>query len=108
MASMQRNDVMVMVIIVLSILLLSAVTYIAVSKYKEYKENKDNSLRQEGYQYAVLQLMEQAASCEPVVVFIGNKTASLISIDCFGAQDSSFQEVDVVDSLNKSSLLVPA
>jgi hypothetical protein len=36
----------------------------------------------EGFQYAILSIMQQATTCQPVPLVAGNQTINVIAIDC--------------------------
>jgi Na+-transporting NADH:ubiquinone oxidoreductase subunit NqrC len=72
------------IIVVLVILLLCAVVYIGIGKYKEKRAEKEQALLQQGYQLAVVQLMQQAKTCQPVTIYSGNETMQIVDMDCFG------------------------
>lgn len=74
------------VILVLAFLLVLTASYIAFSKYNEWKQNREIEIYQQGAQYgyeqAVVQVVQQAVTCKPVPLRIGNETISIIAIDC--------------------------
>jgi hypothetical protein len=74
-----------LVITILVILLACAVVYIGIGKYKERQIAKEQALVQQGYQAAVVQLMQEAATCQPVSVYAGNATMQLIAVECLQA-----------------------
>lgn len=74
------------IIIVLAVLLVIAGGYIVMGKYNEWESEKDLNLFQQGSQYgyeqAVLQLMQQAATCQQVPLNVDNQTLNVIAVDC--------------------------
>lgn len=36
----------------------------------------------QGYQYAIFQIMQQAAQCQPVPLIFGNQTINVIAVEC--------------------------
>ncbi len=82
----QKINPWAVAVIILLILLACCVTYICVTKYKQYRANELEEMYRkgalEGYTFAVSQLMESGETCEPVDVFIENKTMQFIAVDC--------------------------
>ena len=78
-------------IIVLAVLLALALGYIAFDAYSEYKQQQEFSLFQQGaqfgYEQAVMQLLQQASTCQPVPVFLNNQTINLVAMECLQAQE---------------------
>ena len=74
------------VTIVLVVALLVAVGYIGVDKYTTSKQQEQFNLLQQGalagYQQAVLEIVQQAATCQAVPLFVGNQTINLIAVEC--------------------------
>ncbi len=72
--------------IVLAILLILAVGYIVIDKYTTYKEQKEQELiqqgAQKGYEQAILQIAQQAATCNQVPLLVGNQSLNIIAVDC--------------------------
>lgn len=71
---------------VLVILLIIAVSYIALVKYNAWKQEKDLGIFQQGAQYgyeqAVIQIAGMAVSCEQVPLRIENQTINMIAVEC--------------------------
>lgn len=78
-----------LIIIVLVILLACAAVYIGIGKYKERQQAKDQELVQQGYQMAIAQLMQGAATCQPVTLYASNATMQLIALECLKVPSSS-------------------
>ncbi len=74
------------VVIILAILLIIAVGYIAVDKYSAAKQKEELGIFQQGAQYgyeqAIVQVAQQAATCQQVPLRIGNQTINIIAVDC--------------------------
>jgi uncharacterized protein YpmB len=76
-------------IILLSILLIAAIAFIAVTQARAYNINK-NAREQaiydkgasDGYQYAVSQLVAQLAACKQVPIYEGNTTVTAVAAEC--------------------------
>ncbi len=87
---MYKIDKQKIVIIVLAVLLIAAAVYIGISKYNAAKQEKEFNLMQQGaligYQQAIMDLMNQAATCEQVPLYYNNGTANftinMIAVDC--------------------------
>ena len=79
-----------LLIAVLGILLVVAVGYIAYDKWQIAQQEQQLSAFQQGaqygYQQAVLQLFQQALTCQPVPLYFNNGTANqtvnLIAVEC--------------------------
>lgn len=77
-------------IIILIILLLASIGYILFDKYRTTKAQEQLSFFQQGvqigYEQAILQLIQQASTCQPVPVFANNQTINMIAVECLNAQ----------------------
>lgn len=76
-----------MAIIALAILLILALGYIVVGKYQQRQTQRQLSIYQQGiqlgYQQAIVQLMQQAATCEGAVpVTFQNQTINMVAVEC--------------------------
>ncbi len=82
----QKINMLAIAVIVLAVLLICSVAYICVMKYKQFRNSELNEIYKkgalEGYTFAISQMMESGAKCEPVDVFIENKTMQFIAVDC--------------------------
>ena len=80
------NNKQMLITIILVILLIAAVAYIAIDKYRENTAKKQSSIYQQGmeagYKYSVTSLFRQAMTCQPVAVTAENRTINLIAIEC--------------------------
>lgn len=74
------------IILVLSIALVVAVGYIAISFYQNVKIQREQNLyiqgAQEGFKTAIGQIMQNAATCMEVPLTYENVTIRLIAVDC--------------------------
>lgn len=74
------------IIFVLFIALVIAMAYIAVDRYNEVKAQEQLDILQQGvqigYQQAILQIMQQASTCQQVPLFADDQTMNLISVEC--------------------------
>ena len=84
-----------LIIIFLGILLILAVSYIIFEKWQAAEQREQLSIFQQGAQYgyeqAVLQLMQQAITCEPVPIFVKNQTINLIAVECLQQMQQQYQ-----------------
>jgi len=76
-------------VISLVVLLALAGAYIAVDQYTGYaiaQQQEDIGILQQGaqlgYQQAIVELLEQAATCQAVPVRYNNATLNLIAVEC--------------------------
>jgi len=90
---MKKLDKQKAVMLVLIVLLAIAVGYIGLGKFQERKQTEQLQVFQEGAQYgyeqAIMQLVQQATTCEPVPVFVQNQSINLIAVECLQAQQGS-------------------
>ena len=72
--------------LILIVLLALAVGYITYDKYSQYQLEKKLSEQQQGfnlgYQQAIVQLMNNAATCQQVPVTFNNQTINIIAVEC--------------------------
>lgn len=74
------------VAIALAILLVIAISYIVIEKYQQRKVQEQVMVYQQGaqagYQQAIVQLIQQAATCQQVPVTFQNQTINMIAVEC--------------------------
>lgn len=77
-------------IITLAILLVIAAGYIGLGKYNNWKQQGQIEVFQQGAQYgfeqAVIQVAQQAVTCEQVPLRIENQTINMIAVECLQQQ----------------------
>jgi len=82
-------------IIVLSVLLILAASYIGVNKYQQNKQQEQLSIYQQGiqagYEQAITQLVQQAVTCQQVPVSVQNQTINLIAVECLQTQETQIE-----------------
>ena len=78
-------------IIILGVLLIGAVVYISANVYMQNQSEKQLTILQQGaqlgYQQAITELMQQAATCEAVPVTLKNQTINMIAVECLRQQE---------------------
>lgn len=87
-------------IFILVLLLLLAVGYMGTTRYQSAKQSEQLNILQQGvqlgYEQAITQLMQQASTCQPVPIWVGNqtvnKTLNLIAVECLQAQQQTPSE----------------
>lgn len=81
-----KNKGVIITIVVLIVLLVLAIGYIVYDRYSNYQSQKQLSVYQQGaqfgYQQAILQLMQNAPTCQPIPVTYNNQTVNLIAVEC--------------------------
>ncbi|MFT4343211.1 MAG: hypothetical protein ACMXYE_00520 [Candidatus Woesearchaeota archaeon] len=95
------------IVIVLAVLLVVAIGYIFMDKWQTSREARQVELFQEGaqigYEQAIFQLINAAATCQPVPVFAaleeGNVTLNLIAVECLQEPGQDMQEADLGQGL---------
>lgn len=74
------------IMLVLLILLVISIGYIVNDKYQTKKQEEQLTIFQQGaqygYQQAVLQVAQQAATCQQVPLQIQNQTINMIAVEC--------------------------
>ena len=72
--------------IILAILLVSTIGYIIIDKYQEKRQEKQAEIYQQGAQYgyeqAMIQIIQQAVTCQQVPLRIGNQTINIVAVGC--------------------------
>jgi len=80
-------------IFVLVFLLILSTGYIVMGKYQEAQQQEQLSIFQQGAQYgyeqAIIQLVQQAATCQQVSVRVQNQTVNMIAVECLQQQNQS-------------------
>ena len=80
----------VIAVIVLSILLFGTMSYIGYSFYSDAKLQEQMEIYQSGaqvgYEQAVSQIVQMAASCQQVPLRVGNQTVNIIAVECLQQQ----------------------
>ena len=73
-------------IIILIVLLLLAAGYIGFNRYQAWKLQTDITIYQQGlndgYQQAIVTIMQQAATCQEVPLYAGNASLTLKAVGC--------------------------
>ena len=73
-------------LIVMAVLLVIAIGYIGITKYQETQIQKQLAIYQQGaqagYEQAIVQLIQQAATCQQVPVTFQNQTINMIAVEC--------------------------
>jgi len=73
-------------IVVLVICLALTIGYISFDKYQEKKQQEQLSTFQQGVQYgyeqAIIQIVQQAVTCQQVLLKIQNQTINMIAVEC--------------------------
>ena len=78
------------IIIVLVVLLVLSLAYIVYTKYTQVQLTKQFSVFQQGaqsgFEQAIIQIVQQASTCQQVPLRIGNQTVNVIAVGCLQAQ----------------------
>jgi len=74
---------------IVAVLLICAVGYIGYGFYAQAKVDKEISVFQQGAQYGyeqgIIQIAQQAATCQQIPLNVENQTINLIAVDCLSA-----------------------
>ena len=80
----------VITIIVLSVLLLVAGSYIVYGFYSDARLQEQMEIYQSGaqvgYEQAVVQIAQMASLCQPVPLKVDNQTINIIAVECLPAE----------------------
>jgi len=84
---MEKTNIIIIALIVLLVLVVSG---FSLDKYSTYQDKQNESTYNrgvqaglvQGYQTAIIELANQAATCNPVPVVIGNVTFEVIAVEC--------------------------
>ena len=83
---MGRQAIAIVTIFVLIILLIFAIGYILINGYQQRQLQNQISIYQQGaqagYEQAVVELVQQVATCQPVPIRVVNQTINVIAVDC--------------------------
>ena len=78
------------IIIILIILLILAIGYILFSKYSDWKQEKDlkrfQQGLQQGYEQAIIQVVQQASTCQQVPLRIEDQVINIIAVECLSQE----------------------
>ena len=78
----RQKNIQGIVMVVLIVLLILAIGYIGVSKYIAWNQSTQLGVFQEGAQYAVMTIAQQAATCQQIPLTVGNQTINIVAIEC--------------------------
>ncbi|MBU5574966.1 MAG: hypothetical protein QXF15_00500 [Candidatus Aenigmatarchaeota archaeon] len=72
--------------IILSVFLLISISYIILDKYFQVQQREQFIAYQqgynEGYAQAIIQIVQQASTCQQVPLIVGNSTMNIIAVNC--------------------------
>jgi hypothetical protein len=77
-------------LIVLILLVVGAFGYIGYDKYSDMNQEKQILIFNQGAEYAIIQIAQNAATCQQVPLTIENQTINLIAVECL--QQAAEQE----------------
>ncbi len=73
------------IILLLLFLLVITIAHVAFDYRDDNVENNQEELQlaaQQGYEQAIVQIIERAVTCEQVPLFISNQTINMIAVEC--------------------------
>lgn len=76
---MKENKTKLILILVIVALVIFIVSWILV---RPAIINHNNKMRQQGIEYAVVSIMQQVATCQPVPLTFENTTINVVAVDC--------------------------
>lgn len=83
----------VLIISILVVLLVLAIVYIGILQFSKARAVRDNTVYGEGVQYgyqqAIVQIANQAVSCQQVPLKVENQTMNLVWTECLKQASSS-------------------
>ncbi len=75
--------------VVVVVLLVLAVGYIVYDKYSDWKQNRELGIYQQGaqigFEQAIVQVAQQAVTCQQVPLNVGNQTVNIVAVDCLNS-----------------------
>ena len=90
-----ENNKLIGVIVVLAVLLIASVGYIGFQPYNERQAQQQFELfqigQEQGVEFAVSEIMRQAATCQQVPLRIGNQTINIVALECLQMQETQQQ-----------------
>ena len=82
----QKTNKRTKITIILAILLILSISYIGFQSYQQYIQKQQLNVFQQGaqygYQQAVIQVIQQAATCQQVPLTVEDKTINIIAVEC--------------------------
>ncbi|HZX45001.1 MAG TPA: hypothetical protein VFF28_04935 [Candidatus Nanoarchaeia archaeon] len=73
-------------LIIIAVALIAALGYIGLDSYNERKAQEQLNVYQNGlqagYTQAILQLMQQASTCQQVPIMFQNQSLNIIAVEC--------------------------
>ena len=77
-------------VLVLTVLLILAIGYISYGFFTNWKQATQLGTFQQGaqygYQQAIVQVAQQASTCQQIPLIIGNQTVNIIAVECLQSQ----------------------
>ncbi len=78
-------------IIVLVVLLALSLVYIVYINYSRWQLERQFSVFQQGaqagFEQGIIQIIQQASTCQQVPLIMGNQTINIIAVDCLQARE---------------------
>ncbi|MBU0466042.1 MAG: hypothetical protein KJ718_04570 [Nanoarchaeota archaeon] len=75
---------------ILFVLLILSIGYILIDKYNEKRQQEQLNAFQQGaqagYEQAVIQIVQQALTCQSVPLYVENQTINVIAVECLQKQ----------------------
>ena len=82
----KQITIMIILGVLLVLALVLALGYIVIDKFQAARQEEAMQIFQQGvqvgYEQAVLQLIQQALTCQTVPVYAGNTTINVIAVEC--------------------------
>jgi len=82
MRNQEKNQKSQKLVMILSILLIAAILFIAVTQIIQAKQKIYKQGMQAGYEFAITQIIQQLLTCNPVPLYMGNVTVNAIAVEC--------------------------
>ncbi len=83
---MKTKDI---ILIILAVLLVVSFGYIGYGKYQNDRLSLFKQGGQQGYQYAITQIVHGVSTCQEVPLTVGNKTINIVAVSCLKTQKST-------------------
>lgn len=80
---MKKEKLKTIIIIAMAIVILVGALFVFIPKYNETQQIKGAQI---GYEQAIVELMQQASTCQPVSLYFENQTMEIIAVDCLNKE----------------------
>jgi hypothetical protein len=89
-----KRNVLIMILVIIILILAAIIVYAFAGKpaYTGFVVKNQNIGYNIGYQTAFLNIMQRAATCQPIPLTFGNQTINIIAVGCLQQQQTQPQQ----------------